>query len=107
MRQGIGASAVWEAVMVALLIGAGALLVTTFVVSRSSRQPLVEAMAPDPPFARFLFGDARTAPFWFVVRLYAGFIWLQAGYGKLVGTEGDWMRHGTAVERFWMVFPVL
>lgn len=37
---------------------------------------------PEPPVARFLFGDTRTAPLWFLVRLYVGWAWLSAGLGK-------------------------
>jgi thiosulfate dehydrogenase [quinone] large subunit len=107
LRRGIWTSGLWEAVMIALLVGAGALVIAGFFIARSKERPAVGELAADPPFVRFLFSDARTAPLWLVIRLYAGFIWLQAGYGKLIGTEGDWMRHGTALERFWMVFPVL
>jgi thiosulfate dehydrogenase [quinone] large subunit len=44
---------------------------------------------------------------WLVVRLYVGFLWFQAGYGKIAGTEGDWMTHGTALKGFWGVVPSL
>lgn len=46
---------------------------------------------PDPPLARFLFGDRRMAPFWLLVRLYVGWQWLSAGWGKLTGSEAGWV----------------
>lgn len=53
----------------------------------------------DPPIARFLFGDTRTAILWLVVRLYVGYSWLEAGWHKL----GDpaWMDGGKALLGFW------
>jgi thiosulfate dehydrogenase (quinone) large subunit len=38
---------------------------------------------PDPPVAQYLFADTRTAWFWLLVRLYAGYEWLTAGIAKL------------------------
>ena len=45
---------------------------------------------PDPPIARFLFADRRMAPFWLLVRLYVGWQWLSAGWGKWTGAEPGW-----------------
>lgn len=45
---------------------------------------------PDPPLAGLLFADKRLAPFWLVVRLYVGYQWLSAGWGKITGAEGPW-----------------
>lgn len=58
-----------------------------------SRSPQ-SATIPDPPLARFLFADKRMAPFWLVVRLYVGWQWLTAGWGKLTGAEGAWIGPG-------------
>jgi len=49
------------------------------------------AEVPDPPLARFLFADRRMAPFWLIVRLYVGWQWFTAGWGKLTGTESSWV----------------
>src|SRR6185437_8855265 len=46
-----------------------------------------ETTIPDPPLARFLFSDARMAPVWTVVRLYVGWQWLTAGWGKFTGAK--------------------
>jgi thiosulfate dehydrogenase (quinone) large subunit len=37
---------------------------------------------PEPPIARLLFADTRLAWFWLLVRVYAGWQWLQAGLEK-------------------------
>lgn len=53
----------------------------------------------EPPFSRFLFNDIRTAPLWFVVRLYVGWAWLDAGLHKV--QDPKWMDTGTAIQGFW------
>ncbi|MDP2648492.1 MAG: TQO small subunit DoxD [bacterium] len=37
----------------------------------------------ESPFAHFLFSDTRAAWLWLFVRLYLGWEWLQAGWGKV------------------------
>ncbi len=41
----------------------------------------------DPPLARFLFGDVRFSWFWLIVRLYTGYEWFTAGWGKLTSSS--------------------
>jgi thiosulfate dehydrogenase [quinone] large subunit len=53
----------------------------------------------EPPFSRFLFNDIRTAPLWFLVRLYVGWAWIDAGLHKL--QDPKWMDTGTALQGFW------
>jgi len=38
----------------------------------------------DAPVARFLFGDVRFSWFWLIVRVYLGYLWLTAGYEKII-----------------------
>jgi thiosulfate dehydrogenase (quinone) large subunit len=38
---------------------------------------------PESNLTRFLFADTRMAPFWFVVRVYLGYLWLMEGIGKV------------------------
>jgi thiosulfate dehydrogenase (quinone) large subunit len=61
-----------------------------------------ETQVPDPPLARFLFADRRMAPFWLIVRLYVGWQWLTAGWGKLTGAEAGWVgaKAGTGMAGF-------
>jgi thiosulfate dehydrogenase (quinone) large subunit len=52
----------------------------------------------DPPIARFLFGNTRMAWLWLAVRLYLGWDWLSAGWGKLTPA---WLDGGVALKGFW------
>ena len=38
---------------------------------------------PEPPLARFLFADTRIAWLWLIIRVYVGWEWLTAGWGKI------------------------
>jgi thiosulfate dehydrogenase [quinone] large subunit len=64
--------------------------------SRSSNELLII----DPPFAQTLFGKANWAWIWIIPRLYVGWTWLKAGWGKL--TNPAWMgaQAGTALTGF-------
>src|SRR5687767_12167695 len=52
----------------------------------------------DPPIAKFLFGDTRTAWFWLIVRLYVGWQWVEAGWHKV--TEAGW-QDGSSIQGYW------
>ena len=56
----------------------------------------------EPPIARFLFADTRLAPLWAIIRIYLGYEWLVAGWGKLTNPAGVWVgaKAGTAVAGF-------
>lgn len=68
--------------------------------TRTSRSAYAEI--PEPNITRFLFADTRLAPFWTIIRLYVGYEWLTAGWGKLTNTSGVWVgeKAGTAVSGF-------
>lgn len=57
---------------------------------------------PEPGIARFLFGDARLSPLWLVLRIYLGWHWLEAGWGKLTNPAGVWVgdKAGVAISGF-------
>ena len=57
---------------------------------------------PEPPIARLLFADTRLAPFWMIIRLYLGYEWLIAGWGKLTNPAGAWVgdKAGAAIGGF-------
>lgn len=61
-----------------------------------------ESHIPEPRMARLLFADKRTAAFWLLVRLYIGYEWLVAGWGKLTNPAGVWVGDsaGAAVAGF-------
>lgn len=44
---------------------------------------------PEPNVTKFLFASKAMAPFWAVVRIYVGWTWLTAGWGKVFG--GGWV----------------
>jgi thiosulfate dehydrogenase (quinone) large subunit len=67
----------------------------------------------EPKFAKWLFASTGAAWIWLVVRLYIGYEFLHAGWGKLTGAEGgtwhwawtftnaSWLRdHGAALNGF-------
>ena len=54
---------------------------------------------PEPAVVRLLVADIRLAPLWLLLRLYAGYAWLQDGYAKLADPAGTWVgdRAGAAI----------
>lgn len=54
----------------------------------------------DPPVARALFGDVRWAWLWLILRLYVGWEWLQAGWGKILSPAWTGSQAGTAITGF-------
>ena len=55
---------------------------------------------PEPNMTRFLFADRRMAPVWLVFRIWLGYEWLHAAWGKW--TEDGWVGKGAggAVQGF-------
>src|SRR5690349_5245375 len=56
-------------------------------------------LVSDPPIAKFLFNDTRSAPIWLALRLWIGLDWFYAGYEKMTGT--GWLDGGTGLLGFW------
>jgi len=54
----------------------------------------------DPPIARSLFSDVRWSWLWLVLRLYLGWTWLEAGWGKVNGVAWTGSKAGTAITGF-------
>src|SRR5574339_174031 len=54
----------------------------------------------DPPFAQALFGSTNWAWLWLVVRLYVGWNWLNAGWGKVTNPAWVGNKAGTALTGF-------
>ena len=54
----------------------------------------------DSPVARALFGDVRWAWLWLILRLYAGWQWLQAGWEKTHDPVWTGGKAGTAIAGF-------
>lgn len=60
------------------------------------------AEIPEPPIAHLLFTNTKLAPFWLIIRLYVGYEWLSAGWGKLTHPAGVWVggKSGAAITGF-------
>ena len=54
----------------------------------------------ESPVSRFLFSDTRAAWLWLVIRLYVGYIWLLAGWGKVFSPSWVGEGAGTALTGF-------
>lgn len=54
----------------------------------------------DSPVAKTLFGSVRWAWLWLLLRLYLGWEWLQAGWGKLHNPAWTGSKAGTAITGF-------
>ncbi|MBI4085448.1 MAG: DoxX family protein [Candidatus Liptonbacteria bacterium] len=57
---------------------------------------------PQSKITRFLFTDVHAAWIWLLLRLYIGYEWLAAGWGKITDANGNWVgaNAGTAVKGF-------
>ena len=53
----------------------------------------------DPQLSRFLFSDTRMGLVWLVIRVWAGYQWLQGGLAKLQNPA--WVVNGKALQGFW------
>lgn len=60
------------------------------------------ATLKEPALSRLLFADPRLAPLWLLLRLYVGYEWLSAGWGKVTNPAGVWVgeKAGVAVTGF-------
>ena len=62
-----------------------------------------DTIVADPPLAKLLFSDRRLAPVWFLVRMYVGFSWLDAGLHKIIdtGAKTNYIIDGAGMYAFW------
>jgi len=54
----------------------------------------------EPPATRALFGDVRFAWIWLIIRIYVGYAWLMAGWGKLFSPAWTGEKAGAAISGF-------
>jgi thiosulfate dehydrogenase (quinone) large subunit len=54
----------------------------------------------DPPVARLLFGDVRLSWIWLILRVYVGYQWLVAGWGKIQSPAWFGSQAGSALAGF-------
>lgn len=57
---------------------------------------------PEPPLSRLLFADTRFAWVWLILRLYIGWQWVIAGYGKIISPVWVGPKAGVAISGFLM-----
>lgn len=67
---------------------------------QNTTTPSKKYLVTDPPFAQALFGNVRWAWIWLILRLYVGWTWLQAGWGKLTNPAWVGGQAGTALSGF-------
>jgi thiosulfate dehydrogenase (quinone) large subunit len=74
-------------------------------VETSQRSGKFGAIVNDPPIARWLFGDTRSAPLWLVIRVWLGLQWFSSGWGKAQFWDynnGGWIANGgKSLKAFW------
>jgi thiosulfate dehydrogenase (quinone) large subunit len=65
-------------------------------------QSATPGLLHEPGLSRLLFADPRLAPLWTLLRLYVGYEWLMAGWGKVTHPAGVWVgdKAGAAVSGF-------
>lgn len=54
----------------------------------------------DPPIARLIFNDVRLSWLWLILRVYVGYEWLMAGWGKLYSPVWFGDKAGVALTGF-------
>ncbi len=54
----------------------------------------------EPPISRTLFSDTWLAPLWLIIRVYAGYQWLYAGYEKMINPAWTGDQAGTSIVGF-------
>lgn len=57
---------------------------------------------PEPKISRFLFSSTRFSFAWLLLRIYIGWIWLMAGYEKIINPAWVGPHAGTALAGFLM-----
>lgn len=59
-----------------------------------------EITIPENPVSRFLFSSTRASWIWLIVRLYLGYQWLTAGWGKVTSEVWTGKQAGVAMKGF-------
>jgi len=59
-----------------------------------------EIIIPENPVSHFLFSSTRSAWIWLIIRLYVGYAWVTAGWGKWHNPAWVGDKAGAAIEGF-------
>lgn len=57
-------------------------------------------IVPDNPVSNFLFNNTRSGLLWLIIRLYLGYAWLTAGWGKVTNENWVGSKAGTGLTGF-------
>jgi thiosulfate dehydrogenase (quinone) large subunit len=64
-----------------------------------------QALVKDPPIAKWLFSDTRSAPLWLVIRVWLGLQWFAAGWSHAMFWDfgkGTWLQNGgSSLKSYW------
>lgn len=60
----------------------------------------LQEVIAEPPFAKFFFADTRMGWVWLLLRVYVGWQWLEAGYGKVSSPLWTGDKAGVALAGF-------
>lgn len=55
---------------------------------------------PEPPLSRFLFADTRLSVGWLILRIYVAWIWIEAGWEKIMSPVWVGPKAGMAITGF-------
>lgn len=58
------------------------------------------SVVQDPPLAKFLFNDPRSAWLWLALRVWLGWQWIEAALHKI--SDPKWVQTGEALKGFWL-----
>ncbi|MEZ4606566.1 MAG: hypothetical protein R2865_07135 [Deinococcales bacterium] len=58
------------------------------------------ATYPEPTISKAIFASKTSVPFWTIVRIYLGYLWLTAGWGKVTSPAWVGPEAGGAVTGF-------
>ncbi len=61
---------------------------------------MIHTVIEDAPVSEFLFSNTKMAWFWLLIRLYVGFQWIEAGWGKLNSSAWVGNTSGSALKGF-------
>jgi len=59
-----------------------------------------EINIPEPPISKLVFGSTKFSFIWLALRLYIGWIWIQAGYEKIISPAWTGPSSGKALQGF-------
>lgn len=69
-------------------------------VEKARRKFSTEIIVKDNPVSRYLFTSTSSAWLWLIIRIYVGYQWLKAGWGKVTSEVWTGAKAGAALQGF-------